>query len=69
MRAIDADDLLKTIKVLEQASGESAESFTNSAGNRSIELDRLEDYINNAETLDCPQCGAEIGGIKCSSQR
>ncbi len=64
MRAIDADALLKTIKDLEQASGESAESFVNSAGNRSIELDRMEDYINNAETLtlDCPVCGAEITG-------
>lgn len=55
MRAIDADDLLKTIKDLEQASGESADSFVNAAGNRSIELDRLKDYIDNAETLEVHQ--------------
>ena len=64
MRAIDADDLLKTIKDLEQASGESAESFVNAAGHRSIEFDRLEDYINNAENLDCPVCGAKMTGGK-----
>lgn len=52
MRIIDADALLKTIQDLEQASGESAESFVNSAGNRSIEFDRLEDYINNAKTIN-----------------
>lgn len=62
MRAIDADNLLELVKYLEQANGETAESFTNSAGNRSIELDRLKDYINNAETLDCPACGAEMTG-------
>lgn len=54
MRAIDADALLKTIKDLEQTSGEYADSFVNAAGHRSIELDRLEDYIDNAETLKCP---------------
>ncbi len=57
MRAIDADDLMKIVEDLEQASGESADSFANSAGKRSIELDILKDYIGNAETLKCPVCG------------
>lgn len=55
MRAIDADALLKAIKDLEQESGEYADSFANSAGNRSIEFDRLKDYINNTETLEVHQ--------------
>lgn len=62
MRAIDADALLKAIKDLEQASGEYADSFVNAAGHRSIEFDRLKDYINNAETLNCPVCGAKMTG-------
>lgn len=69
MRAIDADDLLKTIKVLEQTSGEFAESFVNAAGHRSIELDRLNDYINNAETLKCPVCGAKMTGFGKKGKR
>lgn len=64
MRAIDADALLKTIKDLKQTSGEYADSFVNAAGHRSIEIDRLEDYIDNAETLDCPVCGAKMTGGK-----
>lgn len=68
MRAIDADNLLELVKYLEQANGETAESFTNYAGNRSIELDRLEDYINNAETLDCPVCGEKMTGGKDEQQ-
>lgn len=57
MRAIDADKLLEIVKCLEQASGEYADSFVNAAGHRSIELDRLKDYIDNTEALDCPACG------------
>ncbi|HBB61463.1 MAG TPA: hypothetical protein DCZ61_06700 [Lachnospiraceae bacterium] len=64
MRAIDADDLLEVVKHLEQTSGEYADSFVNAAGHRSIELDRLKDYINNAETLNCPVCGAKMTGGK-----
>lgn len=64
MRAIDADVLLKTIKDLEQTSGEHADSFVNAAGNRSIEFDRLKDYIDSVETLDCPNCGAKMTGGK-----
>lgn len=55
MRAIDADDLMKTVKRLEHMNGEYTESFVNSAGNRSIEFDRLKDYIDNAQTIDIPK--------------
>lgn len=52
MRLIDADSLMETVKALENMDGDYADSFTNMAGNRSIELIRLEDYIENAPTVD-----------------
>lgn len=51
MRLIDADGLMETVKALENMGGEYADSFTNMAGNRAIELSRLEDYIENAPTV------------------
>lgn len=52
MRLIDANRIMETVKALENKDGEYADSFTNMAGNRSIELSRLEDYIENAPTVD-----------------
>lgn len=51
MRLIDADGLIKTVKALENMAGDYADSFVNAAGNQSIELSRLEDYIENAPTM------------------
>jgi hypothetical protein len=52
MRLIDADDLIKAFEALDLMSGQYAESFFNQAGNRSIEIERAEDYISNAPTVD-----------------
>ena len=52
MRLIDANRIMETVKSLENMTGDYADSFTNMAGNRSIELSRLEDYIENAPTVD-----------------
>ena len=52
MRLIDADDLLKAFEALELMNGEYAESFTNMAGNRSMEIECAKDYIYNAKTID-----------------
>lgn len=52
MRAIDADDLIKVFKALELMSGQYMESFTNAAGNRSMEIVCAEDLINDAKTID-----------------
>lgn len=52
MRLINADDLVKTFEALELMSGQYAESFTNMAGNRSMEIASAEDYIDNAKTID-----------------
>lgn len=52
MRLIDADDLLKAFEALELMSGEYAESFTNMAGSRSMEIECAKDYIDNAKTID-----------------
>lgn len=52
MRLINADSLIETVKALENKDGEYADSFTNMAGDRAIEFDRLEDYIENAPTVD-----------------
>lgn len=52
MKLIDADDLIKAFEALDLMSGQYAESFTNLAGNRSMEIKCAEDYINNAPTID-----------------
>lgn len=52
MRLIDADDLIKAFEALDLMSGQYAESFTNMAGNRSIEIKYAKDYIDNAKTID-----------------
>lgn len=52
MRPIDADDLIKAFETLGLMSGE---SFTNMARKRSMEIERVKDYINNAETIDPAQ--------------
>lgn len=52
MRLIYADDLLKAFEALELMNGEYAESFTNMAGNRSMEIECAKDYIDNAKTID-----------------
>ena len=52
MRLINADDLIKVFEALELMGGEYAESFTNMAGNRSMEIERAIDFINNAKTID-----------------
>lgn len=51
-RLIDADDLLKAFEALELMNGEYAESFTNMAGNRSMEIECAKDYIDNAKTIN-----------------
>lgn len=50
MRPIDADKLIEIVRSLKNLDGEYADSFTNMAGNRSIEFSRMEDYIENAPT-------------------
>jgi len=73
MRLIDSDDLLKRFESLELMSGEYAESFTNMAGNRSMEIKCAKDYIDNAKTIDAvPVVHAhwidqKHGTYKCSS--
>lgn len=52
MRPIDADELIKAFEALELMSGQYAESFTNMAGNRSMEIECAKDYIDNAKTID-----------------
>ena len=52
MRLIDADDLIKTFEALAMMSGQYADSFTNQAGIRSMEIDRAMDYVDNAKTID-----------------
>lgn len=52
MRLINADDLVKAFEALDQMSGQYAESFTNLAGNRSMEIECAKDYIDNAKTID-----------------
>lgn len=52
MRPIDADSIMETVKALENMDGEYSDSFTNMAGNRSIEFSRLEDYIESTPTVD-----------------
>ena len=52
MRLIDAGELIKAFEALKLMSGEYADSFTNMAGNRSMEIERAEDYIDDAKTID-----------------
>lgn len=52
MRLIDADDLIKAFEALDLMSGQYAESFTNMAGNRSMEIECAKNYIDNAKTID-----------------
>ena len=52
MRLIDADDLIKAFEALDLMSGQYAESFTNLAGNRSMEIECAKDYIDKAKTID-----------------
>lgn len=52
MRLIDADDLIKAFEALDLMKEEYAESFTNMAGNRSMEIEYAKDYIDNAKTID-----------------
>lgn len=69
MRLIDADDLIKVFEALELMSGEYAESFTNMAGNRSMEIECAKDYINNAKTIDAvPVVPAHNGTQKDACQ-
>lgn len=82
MRPIDADDLIKAFEALGLMSGQYAESFTNLSGNRSIEIECAEGYINNAKTIDSAPvlhahwyfdpdksigCGITVGGMFCSN--
>ena len=52
MRLIDADDLIKAFEALDLMKEEYAESFTNMAGNRSMEIEYAKGYIDNAKTID-----------------
>ena len=52
MRLIDADDLIKAFEALDLMNGQYAESFSNMAGNRSIEIESAINYIENAKTID-----------------
>lgn len=52
MRLINADDLIKTFEALKLMNGQYAESFDNLAGNRSMEIECAENYIDNAKTID-----------------
>lgn len=52
MRLIDADDLIKAFEALDLMNGQYAESFSNMAGNRSMEIESAINYIENAKTID-----------------
>ena len=52
MRLIDADDLIKAFEALDLMNGKCAESFTNMASNRSMEIESAINYIENAKTID-----------------
>lgn len=52
MRLIDADELMKAFEALDWMNEQYAESFTNAAGNRSMEIECAEGYIDNAKTID-----------------
>ena len=52
MRLIDADDLIKAFESLDLMNGQYAESFTNMAGNRSMEIESAINYIENEKTID-----------------
>lgn len=52
MRLIDANRFMKEMDKLEHAAKETADSFVNLSGNRSIEFNRLKDYIDNAPTVN-----------------
>lgn len=67
MRLIDADALWEEMEKLQNLDGKFANSFTNSAGHRSIEFDRLRDYIDNAPTISEGERGSD--GDKQDDQR
>lgn len=52
MRLIDADDLIKAFEALDLMNGQYAESVSNMAGNRSMEIESAINYIENAKTID-----------------
>ena len=74
MRLINADDLIKAFEALKLMNGQYAESFVNMAGNRSMEIECAENYIDNAKTIDAvPTIGAVMMGaaenkiLKCTT--
>ena len=55
MRLIDADDLIKAFEALDLMNGQYAESFSNMAGNRSMEIHSA--IKQEREIFKCSNCG------------